>query len=537
MAIQIQRQAARTLRPSTSLKAPAATQAAQRQKPEVRQADQFRSASAESARQRLLGADQRPAASSVRSVVQMGGTPEVAQAKLNGIASESASASSSSSAAGIQQLASPTTARNEQDARVAEELLTRQVSAANGVYDTYDGQDVAEALGPQSTLTQPQKDEYTRGLVTQYPNLLLRTPPGVYNGDLVHSPETARLLGDAIAQAHQSGVLSDEDLRKAADSFENPSEFALTLSLGDHTSEVGGPLDVLGQHYRAKAEAAGTSQEASNYQAAAALAFTSSQDLINKHLTTPEARVQAFSTVAQKINDAAIAAQYPTASALNAAYQNQYAENATRVFGSHGAEIAEQLATTSDGPFGASGATGDAVLSEFYSETLLSPRAESLQVDGQQARDLLEKGLHDGYTHLWDQATQLTASSGEQSAAFQKVGTFLGTLDTAAEVAERRDLQPAEDEAVLKLFADVVLSAIPFPTGTDPLVGAFVDDLLTPAPGQVDPSIERASDTVLQAYLDDVAQYENAHPETEAYNSVSNGLNKVGIEDQQDKDG
>ncbi|HVG61299.1 MAG TPA: hypothetical protein VNA24_22255 [Hyalangium sp.] len=448
-----------------------------------------------------------------------GGTPEVAQAQLNKLAPDAA-------------------VRDPYDIEKAQGVLEAQLATADGTYDTYDWSDVQEALGPESELTGPQKDEYTRALLTESPDLLTHSSDGYLVGKVLHPADTQKLIADSIGNAHRAGVITDDELRTAADSFDNPSEFALTLALGDGTSEPNGALDVVGQHYRARAESSRDKPEDfSKYGAASAVAFTSSPELIDKHLTTPEARVLAFSSVAEQIKKDFTQRKSPAEASTNEAFQNQYAENATRLFGRSGGDISAALSNTTEGPFGPGTSTGAAILSDFYAQTLLSPRAQDLHVDGQPAHELIRDGLNDGYQRLWNEATKLPAGSGSQSDAFHKVGAFLGSLDAGVEVAERRDLKPEEQNEAVKLFADVVLDAIPFPPGTSPIASDFVENtVLKPKPGEVNPSFQVASDALINEYLDKVREYQDQHPGIEALTSVRTGINTAAIEDQQNSD-
>ncbi|WP_257461487.1 hypothetical protein [Archangium lipolyticum] len=427
------------------------------------------------------------------------------------------------------------------DAQTAAELYRQQALEASNAGGAYGADEVYAALGPDSPLTQAQKDEYIALLATEHPELLTQSAelPYTDGATVVYGPETQKLIADAIAHAHEAGVLSDAELRETASTFENPTEFALLLALGDDTGEVGGPLDVVGQYYQQQAGRTDDPEAASRYRVATALAFTSSEALIAERLPTEEARVKAFSTVALQIDEQFQGGIYPSAEALNAAAQDQFAENATRLFGLAGEEIARNLATTTDSPFNSESAPrGTDILAQFFAGTLLSPRGSELQVDGRPASEVLTRGFEAAYNYLWSQAESLPPGSGSQNEAFQKVGVFLGAVDIAAERVERQELEPEEESKALKLLADVLLDAVKLPPGVGPIAEALLDQVLNPdSNNTVNPSIENFAQQYIQAYLDRVSDYEDLHPETEATNSVENGYQETQIEDQQDSDG
>ncbi len=465
------------------------------------------------------------------------GNSLLAQARLDSLKGKDLLASSTLLDGGVHTLGGEAAARTD-DADAARELFEDQYISNSPTEVNISNADIQEALGPNSPLTPEQQEEYVAILATEHPELLTQsgsiTIPG--GQTIPYTTENQKLISDALARAHESGAVSDDDLREAAATFEDPTEFALALALGDETGEVGGPLDVVGQYYQEQARNTDDPEAENRYRVATALAFTSSEALINERLPTEAERVDAFSSVALQIDETF--ADGSLEEELNAAAQNQFAENATRLFGLAGAEIAENLATTSDSPFNSESAPrGTDILSQFFAGTLLSPRASELQVDGQPASEVLTRGVEAAYNHLWNQATNAEPGSGTQSSAFHKLGVFLGTVDTAAERVERQALKPEEKSKVVKLLADVLLDAIPTPPGVSPIASALLDEVLKSEPGEVDPSIENFAERYIDAYLEEIQAYEDIHPETDATGDVRTGIQETQIEDGQDVDG
>jgi hypothetical protein len=464
------------------------------------------------------------------------GNSALTAAKLASLTGKELLASSALLDGGVHALGNEAAARTEA-AEAAEELLTQQFLEAQGLEQAFGEEEVQEALGPDSPLTPEQKEEYVALLVQEHPELLSQSSEIPYaNTTAVYGPETQKLIADTIASAHESGAISDADLQEAAATFENPTEFAALLAFGDDTGEVGGPLDVVGQYYQEQAGSTDDAEAASRYRVATALAFTSSEALINERLPTEEARVKAFSTVALQIDEQFNEGLYPNAQAINAAIQDQFAENATRLFGLKGDEIAKNLSSTTDSPFSSGTPKGTDILTQFFAGTLLSPRAEELQVDGRPANEVLTQGFEAAYNYLWNEAVNAELDSGTQSQAFQKVGVFLGTVGTAAEFAERQDLEPDQESKALQFAAKILADAIPTPPGVQPILEQWLTGLVDD-PGKVEGGYEDFAEQYIEMFKAHAYAYENEYKNSDAGVNVEVGINQTVDEYHEDLDG
>ena len=100
--------------------------------------------------------------------------------------------------------------------------------------------------------------------------------------------DDATTVATAIADAHRSGVITDEELRSLAEDLgpERSAELAAQLALNPENTRAGGVVEAFGR----QAEALGHEQ-------AAAIAFSSSQELIERNLPSAADQRAAFEDV------------------------------------------------------------------------------------------------------------------------------------------------------------------------------------------------------------------------------------------------
>lgn len=107
--------------------------------------------------------------------------------------------------------------------------------------------------------------------------------------------DNMEVVGAAVSEAYRNGTIDDADLKRLAEEWgpEQTAEMVQSLALAPNSSGDGGIVEALGE----QAQALG-------YDQAAALAFTSNDQLIQKHYPTAEAQREAFGHVKAFIDEA-----------------------------------------------------------------------------------------------------------------------------------------------------------------------------------------------------------------------------------------
>lgn len=107
--------------------------------------------------------------------------------------------------------------------------------------------------------------------------------------------DNMEVVAAAVSQAYRDGTIDDADLRRLAEQWgpEQTAQMVQSLALAPNSSGIDGVVEALGE----QAQALG-------YDQAAALAFTSNDLLIQKHLPTAEAQREAFGHVKEFIDEA-----------------------------------------------------------------------------------------------------------------------------------------------------------------------------------------------------------------------------------------
>jgi hypothetical protein len=107
--------------------------------------------------------------------------------------------------------------------------------------------------------------------------------------------DNMEVVATAMTQAYQSGAIDDADLHRLAESWgpEQTAVMVQSLALGHNASGTNGLVEALGE----QAQALG-------YDTAAALAFTSTDALLEKHYPTAEAQREAFGHLQSFIDSA-----------------------------------------------------------------------------------------------------------------------------------------------------------------------------------------------------------------------------------------
>jgi hypothetical protein len=107
--------------------------------------------------------------------------------------------------------------------------------------------------------------------------------------------DNMEVVATAMADAYRAGTIDDADLRRLAEEWgpEQTAQMVQSLALGRNASGNEGLVEALGE----QAQALG-------YDTAAALAFTSTDALLEKHYPTPEAQREAFGHIQAFIDSA-----------------------------------------------------------------------------------------------------------------------------------------------------------------------------------------------------------------------------------------
>jgi hypothetical protein len=109
--------------------------------------------------------------------------------------------------------------------------------------------------------------------------------------------DNQKFLAGLMGDAYQSGYISSSDLRQMAEKIGSDDTQALVLNLASN------PNNVANSGSDRIVEALGREAQSLGYDTAAALAFTSSESLINEHYTTAQAQRDAFDLVRGYIED------------------------------------------------------------------------------------------------------------------------------------------------------------------------------------------------------------------------------------------
>ena len=155
------------------------------------------------------------------------------------------------------------------------DVLGSASALARFVSNDYDGLNQAEKL-----------ELITMVVRLDYPNELLTFFEDAYPPSVTYDEH--KWLAAAIGKAYRNGVITDEDLRELADKLGSQDSAALVAVLAQAPENVKADGIV---------EPFGKAANAEGFDHAAAIAFSSSEELIKRNLNTPAERVEAFEQV------------------------------------------------------------------------------------------------------------------------------------------------------------------------------------------------------------------------------------------------
>lgn len=154
--------------------------------------------------------------------------------------------------------------------------------------------------------------EIVRGDGRRAESLLLDTGFGVDVRNKTYDRQ--KVIAQSVGAAYQAGEISDADLKNFAQKLgaEKTNELVLTLNSSPANARSGGVLESLGRQAKSL-----------GYQQSAALAFTSSEELIKNNLPTGADRKTAFQWVKHFVEDSPIK-EHPYQEDITAQYRSQF---------------------------------------------------------------------------------------------------------------------------------------------------------------------------------------------------------------------
>lgn len=296
---------------------------------------------------------------------------------------------------------------------------------------------------------------------------------------------TAALNGLARLSANGNGFSEDEFKDYVADLGDTLTNEAIARSLqveGDNAN--GGPLELYGQVSTRLAAEQDDDDERQDWKVNAALGFTSSPELIEEHLDTPEKRRDAFDTLRTELADNADDADIAHENGYTLLKYPALVQAGANLFEAHGPELIDDALARGD-------VNG---LKDFFKATLYSPYSDNAQKD--RIQTTLTRYLAD------TRSAAETNNSGERG---RHIGQLLGVLQISAQEAVNdagdSALSDAEKQNFIRGVARSVVSTV---------VGAAAS-AANPAAGTIAGPI---TDAALERLLPDVdpealrAQYE-----------------------------
>jgi|GEM_PF-3206546 len=294
------------------------------------------------------------------------------------------------------------------------------------------------------------------------------------------SVEGAKVVSEALGEAYRRGELTTAQLVTMADVMgeDGPRMLVQALSLDPANSVAGGPLEMVGKALQARAGGDPTSSDAF----AAAMAFTATPELMQRNLTTPNARLLAFDALNLGRPDA-----YAFQSEeVNALFETQAHAQTLAMFAAHGPELLELTANDQNE------SRDYRAMTAFFTNEAFSPRAHEL-VPG---IDDLVKGTLDKYTE--QVLTRIASGKYDSVSQAQQLGTVFGFLDAGGLAAvdnyKKSELEKFDFNALYKDLALGLLStAVGAATaGTGAIATSIIGSVVTNAAGQAIGSPEAA---------------------------------------------
>jgi hypothetical protein len=342
----------------------------------------------------------------------------------------------------------------------------REDRVDDAVYGTLSPEDLDLYLKGDS-LTEAEKGELVARLAKDENKLYI----------LFGTPQTTleqnERVAEALNTAFKNDDLSQSDLLELADQDQSglgAQRFAQLLATSPEATEVGGALDSLGQALSRRADRGGESEETD--RRAAAIAFTSSPELMEARLNTPAKRENAF----RALSDALVSDEFrdPRNGDLGRAYQEQLVRGSTELFAAHGPELVDRL--TQDGN------QNPAPLANFFAGALFSPAAQGVELsNGRKATDVVQDSLADVNQYFTDKIAN-AADDDDREAYARQLGRAVAGLAGGAEITLRQHREALADnkdrqELLAGLLGGALGKIVPGGVGVDQLVDALTEKI------------------------------------------------------------
>ncbi|MCC6336036.1 MAG: hypothetical protein IT380_18860 [Myxococcales bacterium] len=256
------------------------------------------------------------------------------------------------------------------------------------------------------------------GQLAFFANDASRNNDGGYGGLL----KDQRVIGEALQQAFTDGAITADDLLRIADTNgagNGAQRFLAVLQNGG--GGTGGTVEALADALWARDGGDGLDR------AAAAIAYSSSPELREANLNTPEARREAFEALVE-FNDKAPYEE--VGGPLAEQWERSALASSGRLFTAHASELVDYYTGAADG------VARTETLSRFISQTLFNPDAQGIWMDRRQ--DLgpaVRAALGNQADRFLDAARSAPAGSLEQERALAQFGRLTASASGGAALA------------------------------------------------------------------------------------------------------
>lgn len=338
-------------------------------------------------------------------------------------------------------------------------------------------------------LRNPRLNESERNLVIQE---LARDPDfksAFYANDAVRSlrPEDGgalagdqRVIADAVQTAYAAGAINRNDLMSIADANgvgNGAQRFMDVLGQSSAARMPGGAMEGLADGLWAR--------NSGTDRANAAIAYTSSPEMMAQNLTTPQMRAEAFKAIVE-FTDSKPFGSAPDSVADQ--WERSAIAASGRLFTAHASEITDSFTASQVGR-----APQTETLAKFFGQTVFNPEASSIALDNR--RDLQPavraamKGVQES---MFNRAEAAPAGTIDRTRAFEVLGQFAASVTGGAALALNQYTQGVEDAQKAR-------------EDTAGLIGAVVGDLVG-ARLPVGNTAGNIAESIAQSILDATAQ-------------------------------
>lgn len=307
------------------------------------------------------------------------------------------------------------------------------------------------------------------------------------------SPQQKATIANAVNQAYVDGAINKNDLLNLADvnhAGNGAQSLISQLSASPEASKPGGAIEVLGQALIERANANPNTKQAKLDYFGAAVAFSQSAEIYAANRGTASERVAMFeATVA--INEKG----YPAYGEVQQDWTNEGIATAGQLY----VDNAQLLTDTYTGV-----PADTAVLSKFFSQTILDPKAQSITLDGgQNLVASINTALGDASATYIDRAANADTQL-EREDALHSLGALSASVNGGIAVALTRYSGEIRDN---EAFRDQIAG----------LFNSAISPLMKPIPGPLSSIAGDATKGIGAAIVDQFIQY----PDRPALNAAT----------------